>query len=278
MDTKIIENITEYIEKFINLYLECPVSNRLEVSFSNDMKYAVKLKSEELLLVVELYYYDHSRWVKIYVTSSIKLAIMKDKQCKDDLIWEIARCLVETSMLKSEFALHFDDFNNINYEIKHEIPKKYKENKYEKFCSNKVCHKIPKNTKMKQIISKMIDLILDNDIVMLSFKARNEYLDQDMYTDLYLEKRISISGIEVVYIYVTRNMDDKVVIISDKCVDSIYSTSQKESIKDAMDIPENRKAFAEVLINITGETLRFMNYVADKGTKKYSLYSFKEEN
>ena len=274
MDTKIIENITEYIEKFINLYLECPVSNRLEVSFSNDMKYAVKLKSEELLLVVELYYYDHSRWVKIYVTSSIKLAIMKDKQCKDDLIWEIARCLVETSMLKSEFALHFDD-TNINYEIKHEIPKKYKEDTYEKFCSNKVCHKIPKNTK---IISKMIDLILDNDIVMLSFKGRNEYLDQDMYTDLYLEKKISISGIEVVHIYVTRNMDDKVVIISDKCVDSIYSTSQKESIKDAMDIQENRKAFTEVLINITGEILKFMNYVSDKGTKKYSLYSFKEEN
>ena len=277
MDTKIIENITEYIEKFINLYLECPVSNRLEVSFSNDMKYAVKLKSEELLLVVELYYYDHSRWVKIYVTSSIKLAIMKDKQCKDDLIWEIARCLVETSMLKPEFKLHFDD-NNINYEIKHEIPKTYEEYKYEKFHSNKVCHKIPKNTKMKQIISKMIDLILDNDIVMLSFKARNEYLDQDMYTDLYLEKRISISGIEVVYIYVTRNMDDKVVIISDKCVDSVYSTSQKESIKDAMDIQENRKAFTEVLINITGEVLKFMNYTSDKGTKKYSLYSFKEEN
>ena len=277
MDTKIMENITECIEKFINLYLECPVSNRLEVSFSNDMKYAVKLKSEELLLVVELYYYDHSRWVKIYVTSSIKLAIMKDKQCKDDLIWEIASCLVETSMLKPEFKLCFNG-NNINYEIKHEIPKKYKENKYEKFYSNKVCHKIPKNTKMKQIISKMIDLILDNDIVMLSFKARNEYLDQDMYTDLYLEKRISINGIEVVHIYVTRNMDDKVVILSDKCVDSIYSTSQKESIKDAMDIPENRKASTEILINITGEVLKFMNYVSDKGTKKYSLYSFKEEN
>ena len=45
-----------------------------------------------------------------------------------------------------------------------------------------------------------------------------------------------------------------------------------------MDIPENRKAFTEVLINITGEVLKFMNYTSDKGTKKYSLYSFKEEN
>lgn len=272
MDIKITESIIEHVKNFINTYLKDYKSNRLEISFSNDSICAVQLKREEILLIAELYYYyENKRWVKMYVTSSFQAAIITDKQCKDDLIWEITECLINTSTLNND--KHKFDCNDIKYEIRQDTY-----NKNRNFYSNRVSHKLSKNIKSKQIADKMAELIIDNDVVVLSFKTRNEYLNQDMHDSVYLEKRLSISGIEVIHIYVTRNINDKVVIMSDKCTDSIYSISQKESIKDTMDIPENKKILVEILVDMVKEASSFINKVGDKGTKKYSLYSFKEEN
>lgn len=276
-ESEFLDTINLILKNFIDTFLKDNKMNRLHIEVRNGGTVELGLKNDDELLVAEFYAYIENRYRKLYVTSTIRPAAVKEIRVMMDFIEEVGSIISHTYFY-GPIAIKEICAKDITSQILVRAEKHNNAHKEEVYLKNRVPHKLNGFT-ISKLTNTIVDMIADNDIVQLQFKTTNSYIQQEFHINMYLEKMVAISGIEVIHFHVVRNVDNKVVVLSDKCVDSVYSTSQYESIKDNLSNPDLREQFADIVKKFIEEVVAFINKVGDKGTpKKYALFTFKEEN
>lgn len=273
----IVKAVTELCERVI----KNDPNNYLIISdVDNTVSIGLLLKKEDELLVLETYVNVDGvmKDKKLSINTVIYSTFVNYPTIKNDFIdrmSEMARnFIIDTSNFFRKNA------EKITEEILNGEYTRFKINctfaqKHSNTNTNTNKHKtLTKSTSIADAPKVVAELICDNDNVQLSFLTNNSYLEENIIINLYLEKRTSVSGIEMVHISETRVMDNKNVLLYEDSFDDIYAESSMCNIKDSMKNEEFKKIIVYVIEDCINHIIDFMNKIGDKGSKKYKIYTF----
>lgn len=269
--------ITKAVTKFVNDFIENDPNNYLIISNGeNSISVGLLLKREDDLLISELYTcVDGVVKIENKKTNvdSILYSVLEYQKIRDKFVNRMCEIVKRTiiALLENKNVLVGKDDTETYTKINVKFTQMYG-NKRKTKIPNKYLSDNCKS--LKELPNFVADLIKNNDNVQISFLTNNSYLEKNIIINLYLEKRMSASGIEVVHISETRTYDDKNVLLNEDSFDDIYAASSTCNIKDSMKDEEFKKVMLYVIEDSISHIIIFMDKIGDKGSKKYKIYTF----